>query len=132
MAAAHQPGLIDTNVLIDASRGLAQATAFVTLAAAVGPPDVSIVTAIELVRGARNRADLATLQRMLTGYQVHPVTPTISQAALSLTVSFTLQVRLGVADALIAATALELGLPLYTLNVRHCQVIPGLSVLRPY
>jgi predicted nucleic acid-binding protein len=36
-----------------------------------------------------------------------------------------------IADALIAATALELGLTLYTRNVRDFQMIPGL-VVRPY
>jgi predicted nucleic acid-binding protein len=35
-------------------------------------------------------------------------------------------------DALIAATALDYGVTLYTKNVRHFLMIPGLTVVRPY
>jgi hypothetical protein len=35
-------------------------------------------------------------------------------------------------DALIAATAIEYDVTLYTKNVRHFQMIPGLAVVRPY
>ena len=111
MAAAHQPGLIDTNILIDALRNRPPAVAFLGQATTVGSPDISVITAMELVAGVRNGAELQSLQRALTGYQVHPVTPSCSRLALSLLETYTLQVRLGMADALIAATALELGLP---------------------
>jgi predicted nucleic acid-binding protein len=46
--------------------------------------------------------------------------------------SFFLSHGLLIADALIAATALELGLTLYTPNVRDFQLIPALKVVRPY
>jgi predicted nucleic acid-binding protein len=35
-------------------------------------------------------------------------------------------------DALIAATALDYGITLYTKNVRHFRMISGLTVVRPY
>jgi predicted nucleic acid-binding protein len=35
-------------------------------------------------------------------------------------------------DALIAATASERGLTLYTKNTRHFQRLPDLTVVRPY
>jgi predicted nucleic acid-binding protein len=35
-------------------------------------------------------------------------------------------------DALIAATALDRGLILYTKNARHFDMIPGIKVIRPY
>ena len=35
-------------------------------------------------------------------------------------------------DALIAATALDRGATLYTRNLRHFQMIPGLAVIPPY
>lgn len=132
MASPHQPGLIDTNVLIDGLRGVAQAITFLTDAATAGPPDISIVTAMELVAGVRNGAELKGLQRTLTGYRIHPITPAISARTLVLLETHTLQVKLGMADAFIAATVLELGLPLYTLNVRHFVMIPTLTVLKPY
>lgn len=132
MAAPHQPGLIDTNVVIDALRNRQPAVAFLTQAAAAGPLDISAATAMELVAGVRNGAELQGLRRTLTGYVVHPVTPACSWRALALLEAHVLQVKLDLADALIAATALELGLPLYTLNAKHFTMIPGLTVLRPY
>ena len=35
-------------------------------------------------------------------------------------------------DALIAASALEHGVTLYTKSLRHFRMIPGLTVVRPY
>jgi predicted nucleic acid-binding protein len=132
MAAPHQPGLIDTNVVIDLTRQHPLALAFITPLTAVRPPDVSAVSVMELMRGCRNKQDLATLRSFLGGFQVHHITPAVSVAAVGLIESFTLSHGLDMPDALIAATALDLGLTLYTLNVRHFQMIPGLSFLRPY
>jgi predicted nucleic acid-binding protein len=39
---------------------------------------------------------------------------------------------LGGFDVLMAATALEHNLPLYTFNMRHFRAIAGLNVLEPY
>ena len=46
--------------------------------------------------------------------------------------SFFLSHGLVIPDALIAATALEHGLALYTRNVRDFQMIPSLTLVRPY
>ncbi len=88
---------------------------------------------MELFIGARNARDLATLQSFLRAYfLVVPVTDAGSRRALALVEQFALSNGLEIPDALIAATALELGLPLYTRNVRHFQMIPGLPVVPPY
>lgn len=39
---------------------------------------------------------------------------------------------LGVIDALIAATAIEMGEPLATFNTRHFSAVPGLAIIQPY
>jgi predicted nucleic acid-binding protein len=125
--------LIDTSVLVDVSRNRQNAVTFLTALSGHGPPPVSIIAAMELLVGARNARDLATLQSFLQSYFVTvPVTDTVSRRTLGLIEQFTLSHGLEVADALIAATALELSLPLYTMNVRHFQMIPGLTPLRPY
>jgi tRNA(fMet)-specific endonuclease VapC len=63
---------------------------------------------------------------------VHPLTTEIAelagriegeQAARGVTIAFE--------DLLIGATALHLGFAVLTLNLRHFQMIPGLSVIRP-
>jgi predicted nucleic acid-binding protein len=46
--------------------------------------------------------------------------------------AFSLSHGLQIPDALIAATALEHGLPLNTKNVRHFQMTPGLIIHRQY
>ena len=46
--------------------------------------------------------------------------------------SYFLSHGLLIPDALIAATALEQGLALYTKNLRHFQVIASLTLIRPY
>ncbi|MBI2941727.1 MAG: PIN domain-containing protein [Chloroflexi bacterium] len=61
-----------------------------------------------------------------------PLTQSASLTAYRLMDSFFLGYGLQIPDALIAATALEHGLTLYTRNLRHFQVIPGLIVVRPY
>ena len=40
--------------------------------------------------------------------------------------------RLGLIDALIAATAIGLSMTLCTFNVKHYRVVPGLQIQQPY
>jgi predicted nucleic acid-binding protein len=133
MAGPTQPeGLIDTVVLIDAMRNRPDAVAFLAAASAGGRPPISVITAMELIRGARNAKDLADIRSFLGYFTVHQLAPTTSAAALALMEQFSLSHSLEIPDALIAATVLELGLSLYTLNAKHFHMIPGLNVLRPY
>jgi predicted nucleic acid-binding protein len=47
-------GLIDTDVLIDHTRGVADASSFLTARHAAGGVYISVVTAIEVVQGCRD------------------------------------------------------------------------------
>jgi predicted nucleic acid-binding protein len=124
--------LIDTDILIDAERGLSDAITFLTDQQAAAGVRISIVSAMELIAGCRNAAELAKVQQFLAAVQVLPVSPAGSQLARQMMESYFLSHRLLIPDALIAATALEHGLPLYTKNVKHFQMIAGLVVARPY
>ena len=80
MAAAVGPaGLIDTDVLIDAARGVGDAVSFLHLRHASGGLHISIVSAMELVSGCRNGADLRGVRQVLSTLTVHPVNALISQ-----------------------------------------------------
>ena len=125
-------GLIDTDVLIDAERGHPDAVAFLTTQQAASGVRLSVVSAMELVVGCRNAAALAHVRQFLQHVMVMPIDVTISQTAYALVETFFLSHRLLIPDALIAATALGHGLPLYTKNVRHFQMIPQLTVVRLY
>ncbi len=87
---------------------------------------------MELIAGCRNKAELEQVRQFLQPVNVLPVSRAACEAARQLMESFFLSHGLQIPDALIAGTALEQGLTLYTKNVRHFQMIPGVSVMRPY
>jgi predicted nucleic acid-binding protein len=87
---------------------------------------------MELTVGCRSRRELADLQVLIQQMMIVQFTTLTSGRAFSLVQTWFLSHGLQIADALIAATALEHGLPLFTRNVRHFQMIPGLAVIKPY
>jgi predicted nucleic acid-binding protein len=125
-------GLVDTDVLVDAQRNLAAAVKFLGVQRQAGGVQISIVTAMELVVGCRHNLDLTMVQKFLQQTLVLPLNEQVSRTAYGLMESFFLSHGLLIPDALIAATALEQKLALYTRNVRHFQMIPGLIVVPPY
>lgn len=60
-----------------------------------------------------------------------PLQPAIGQQMRQLLDSYTLSHRLQFPDALIAATALHHGLPLFTLNRKDFRYIAGLQLHEP-
>ena len=133
MAGTPQPaGLIDSNIIIDLTRQLPAARAFIQPFLLIGPPDTSIICTMEVIQGCLNLQELNRVNSFITLFHAHPVSPSISVSAQSLLAQFTLSHGLEIPDALIAATALELRLPHYTLNTKHFAMIPGLQVIRPY
>ncbi|MCZ6681354.1 MAG: type II toxin-antitoxin system VapC family toxin [Candidatus Poribacteria bacterium] len=130
--ASHTSGLTDTDILIDATHSVADAIAFLTTQQALSGLQISIISAMELVIGCRNRTELGRAQQFLQRITLLPISRTASQTAYQLMESFYLSHGLLMPDAFIAATALEYGLTLYTKNVRHFQMIPPLTAVRPY
>ena len=99
---------------------------------------VSVVTVLELAHGI-TRADTAErrgrrqtfLDELLTGVPIQPVTVPIALRAGQIDGhSQAKGVRIPLSDLLIGASALELGYRVGTANARHCQLIPGLEVVR--
>ena len=129
---SFSPGLIDTDILIDAERGRPDAVAFVTAQQTSGTVRISIVSAMELIQGCRNAIEQGHVQQFLRRVTVVPIDESISQSARQLIETFHLSHGMLIPDALIAATAIAHGLPLYTKNVRHFQMVPGALVSRPY
>lgn len=125
--------LIDTTVLIDLSRGDQIAADYVDNERKAGTAlSISIVSAMELVVGCRNNAEVAKAQKLLAKYSTMPISPLISQRAFDLIVAYTKSHGLQVPDALIAATALVEALELMSDNDWHFRMIPNLIVSRPY
>lgn len=128
----HASGLTDTDILVDAQHAIADAVAFVTNQKAANGLRISVISAMELAIGCRSANELGLVRQFLQHVLVLPITLTISTTGYQLVDGYYLSHGLLIPDALIAATALDNNLPLYTRNVRHFQMIPGLQVIAPY
>lgn len=119
--------MLDTDVLIWAARGNASAATAIEKSEVRA---VSIVSVMEMLQGARSKADMKTIRAAFrqTGLRVYPLTEAISARAVALIEDHTLSSGLQVCDALIAATAMEEDEALLTGNDKHFRAIPKLSV----
>jgi predicted nucleic acid-binding protein len=94
---------------------------------------VSIVTFMEVLQGVKSKAEMKTTRELLQqrGFRVIPLTEAIGHIAAGLIEEHSMSCGLGVQDALIAATAREVGETLATANVRHFRPIRNLD-LKPF
>jgi hypothetical protein len=85
---------------------------------------------MELVQGCRSKEELARLKKDFAARQaaVLPITEAVSARAVALIEGHSLGDGLQMADALIAATALEHGLQLASANSKHFRAIAGLRL----
>lgn len=121
--------LADTDVLIWNLRGNEKAAARLD---AEHDLALSAVTYMELVQGLRNQAELRQLRQAMRFWEatlIH-VDVAISARASVLMEQHALADSLQLADALIAATAVEAGRILLTGNVKHYRRLPGLALER--
>jgi predicted nucleic acid-binding protein len=119
--------LVDTDVLIWHLRGYPQATRRLD---ELGALTLSAISWLEVLQGMRNKAELLAVKKMLDkrSARLLPVTEAITLRATELMESLTLSHGLQMGDALIAATALDHGLPVLTANVKHFSAVEGLKV----
>ena len=133
--------ILDSSVLITAERAGKNARQMLAeVSAKTGNTEVaiSVVTLLELAHGAA-RADTAQrkskrhqfIQELLMALPIHPVTVAVALRTGQIDgENQTKGIRLPLTDLLIGTTALELGYSLATGNLRHLQMIPGLSVVK--
>ena len=122
--------LCDTNILIEFYKNnptiKAQLEQIGRINLAVSDPTIG-----ELYYGALNKNELRQIQKHLALLHRFPLTTAISRRFLDLMAAYALSHTLSLADALIAATALEHDLPLYTLNLKDFRFIPELKLHIP-
>lgn len=118
--------------LIDALRGFSAGLDYVEDAEQCGTLSISITTEMERIVGCRNRRELRRVERFLRRWTILRMTEAIVARAVMLLRQYRLSHGLAINDALIAASALLRSDILYTKNVRHFQMIPDLTVVRPY
>lgn len=123
--------LVDTDILIDAGHGDALAITTLQDIETTSGLSISIVTQMELVVGCRNKKELRELAKFLRRFQVIYLSASISQMTLALLQQYRLSHGLLIPDGLIAATAMDMEIPLISKNQRDYRFIDGLQLL-PY
>ena len=123
------PYLLDSDVLIDVSRGKPAAREY--LDALPEGWAISQISALELIVGARDKRDVADIEAFLSAYVIVPLRDAIGMRAYELLKQYAKSHGLHVFDSLVAATAIEEGLTLVTKNRRHFGMIERLSLLVP-
>ena len=91
---------------------------------------ISIITELELIVGCRNKQELEALDEFLRQFSIVQLNRQISTKAEELMRSYYLSHGLLIADALIAATAIENQIPLLSKNQRDYRFISELNLLK--
>ena len=116
--------VLDSTVIIDHLNGIAIATAVI---GAAEFPAISIVTWIEVIAGLRDRVSEANGRRLLASFDL----AVLSEGIAEETVRIRRARRLKLPDAIILATARQLGCPLVTRNTKDFpEDDPGIRI--PY
>ena len=119
--------LCDTNVLIEFYKNNPRITAELRQIG-LGNLAVSVITVAELYFGALNKSELKKIKENLALMHQMPITRDISLRFLKLMETYALSHRPGIPDMLIAATALDDDLSLFTLNLKDFNYIPDLKI----
>ncbi len=119
--------LPDTNVLSRIFKGDLDVTKFVeSLECAI---DATIY--IECLQGSKSNREKHVIEKYLTRFPLISITPESSARAIDLIRSYSNSYGLLLADALIAATALENDLTILTYNTDDFRFIQDLKYLKP-
>ena len=121
--------LVDTDILIDIANNDTIAKTRLTSESQHSTLVISTITAMELTVGCRNKGEMQILKRFLAQFQVLKLSPQISDRAEELLQYYYLSHGLLIPDALIAATAIELKIPLLSKNQRDFRFIQELKLL---
>jgi len=125
------PTLVDTDILIDAGRGVTDAVQHLSAIRDDSSLAISVVTQMELLVGCRNKTEVRKLERFLTQFQIVSLDASISDKAIELLQRYRLSHGLLIADSLIAATAIIQAWPFISKNQKDYTFIQGLRLL-PY
>jgi predicted nucleic acid-binding protein len=121
--------LVDTDVLIWYLRGNDKAAKIIS---ANAPFNISVITYMELLQGLRDKKELRTLQKFLKQWSIKviQISENISTHAMFFVEDYYLSHSMELADAIIAATAMEYHEILLTANDKHYKFIPNIQIDR--
>ena len=119
--------LFDTDVLIWVLRGNTRAARALD---AEPERSLSVISYMELIQGARDARDLKAVKAFLSdqAFQLLPLSENIGHRASIYMEEYALKGALSMADALIAATAVENQSVLCTGNEKHYKTVRDLDI----
>ena len=121
--------LFDTDAFIELMRRNAEVIDFVK-GIDLSSIYINPIIKAEIQFKAVNKRDLAVVNSRIETYPVIPLDDDISEKFSELFERFTLSHRPGVADMLIASTAISYDIPLFTLNTGHFNFIRELKLVK--
>lgn len=122
---------IDTGILVDYLRG--HEPAQIWLAALSRRQRVIAAPVwLEVVGGARDKQERGQILRFLRQFRVELLTGDDQQWAMRQFAQYHLSHGVEWSDTLIAAPAVRLEVPLYTINIKHFAPLIGVQVIQPY
>lgn len=121
--------IFDTDILIWVLRGNAKAAKTVDLA---NTKALSVVSYMELLQGARDKAEVRAIKSFLVdlNFTLIPLTENTGHRASIYMEEYGLSIAMSMADALIAATAVENNQVLITGNSKHYKAVKELELKR--
>jgi predicted nucleic acid-binding protein len=117
--------LLDTDVLVDFFRGSRKAVALVNLHSE--RIILSSIVVAELFAGVKGDTEQAVLENFVSLFRVVPVSTEIAKAGGLYKRDYGKSHGVGLADAILAATAEAEDAELKTLNIRHYPMLKGLK-----
>ncbi len=120
--------LLDTDVLIEYLRGRPKAIEY--LEGLTSDLYLSVISVAELFAGVKGDEEERSLKQFLLAFAILPVTEKVARLGGLYRRDFRSSHGTGLADALIAATAVENGANLATFNRRHFPMVSRIAV--PY
>ncbi len=119
--------LFDTDVLIFVQRGNDKAAQWIEDAT---ERSISIQIYMELLQGAKNKEQYLIIKQFLRyfAFETIPLSENIGHRAAIYVEEYALAHAVRAADAIIAATAVEHGLPLTSANAKHFKIIKELDL----
>jgi predicted nucleic acid-binding protein len=121
----------DTDVMIDILREYPPAMEWLR---SLGDGEVRLsgYVCAELIQGCRNKGEQSKVRNLLAKYAVVWPDAETCDRALNVFTRFFLSDGLGIIDALIAQSAVDIGINLATFNTKHYRCVPGLQTYQPY
>ena len=116
--------LLDTDVLVDFFRGYSKAVTFVNNYSS--RIILSSIVIAELYSGVKGDAEQTALENFVSLFRVIPVTGELAKAGGLYKRNYGKSHGVGLADAILAATAEAENAELKTLNIKHYPMIKGL------